>query len=92
MGRGTYAHALGAKPEAAEVWLDCVAADRGFAVGDRVRIDMAHGPHYPGMALWVSATHFGFSGSDSPNIFQKGTGNYGIITANRWRFLVRLYR
>ena len=89
---GTAAHGIGAYPKLVSFVIQCVTADAGYAVGDRLSFVQAEAANtnFNGITGWYSSSTVGFAHNDAPLIITKTGGNANVI-ASRWRVYARVW-
>lgn len=70
--RTVVAHGLGEEPKTIEVWIECIIADQGYSVGDKIFLGKANAS--TASALWNT---FSF---DATNIIARSQGTASILT------------
>ena len=94
----TDAHGLGAIPNSYSAFLQCVSADSGFVVGDRIPLDAVFFTTWGNAVfqLGMDATNWWLNGSPGGNvplIMNKTTGAIGTFDQTKWnlRLFLRLF-
>lgn len=94
-GTYTIAHGLGARPTLTFTELECVTADSGYSIGDRLMIGGfadTNTTAISGPAVVADATNLVCRwGSAMPYVPNKGTGASALLTAASWRWRVRAW-
>lgn len=85
------AHGLGVKPKRVELYLQCVSAQLGHAVGDEVRLGGISSNN--GAEAWIiDATNLGYVvGSAGIGVLNGTTGTFTTVTAANWRIIIRAW-
>ena len=84
----SWAHGLGAKPDEVSVWLECVTAEGGYAVGDRVDLSTAQDTDNYIFGVSFDATNVTVSRKGNPRLVTKdGTARFALTTAN-WNLYI----
>lgn len=82
-------HTLGAKPKLFKVWFECVIAEQGYSVGDRVDVTSLcnwFSTDERGMYNWVTSTQvFWKTLTNNPVIVNKSTGVAVNTTTAKWQ-------
>ncbi len=91
----TGAHGLGAAPTFVKWYLECLATDLGYAVGDRVEHmpDIDNGTTVRSFAVAYDATNvFASTPATAPIISNKASNVTGTITVAKWKLVVQSFR
>lgn len=67
------------------VFIECLTAENGWDVGDRVEMHSFEGEVDRAMVLWSSATHVGFAYSGALILASKAGGAQAVATPENWR-------
>lgn len=80
---GTFSHGLGAVPSDFGGMLECINAERGYSIGDRINVSPAN------IQVWANNTTVGFSCNDDPiDIIVKAGGVSNTLTYANWRMIL----
>lgn len=95
----TTAHGLGGAPAFVDIYFECLSAELGYSVGDRVRLPTMSGFNSTGAAVTADTTnvviHAGNDGSGARITFpDKGaaTFTYSQITYANWKLVATPYK
>lgn len=89
----TVAHGLGHKPENFEVFLRCITAEYGYAVGDEVKPESMSisGTTY-GLTLFADNTNVYVKvGATGIPIIRKNNAIAAVVTNTNWRMVLKYY-
>lgn len=76
-------HGLGGMPLSFGAVIECQSADRGYAVGDRVKLNTDNGGG--GFSLWANATAVGMSMQSTHFEASKGGNAVGALDLTKWK-------
>jgi hypothetical protein len=80
---GTFSHGLGTVPSEFGGFLECINAERGYSVGDRLNVSAAD------IQIWANNTTVGFSCNDDPiAIIVKAGGVSNTLTYANWKLFL----
>ena len=85
----SWAHGLSSKPDEVSVWMECIAAEGGYSVGDRVDISTAedYGDKYV-FGVSFDATNVTVSRKGNPRMVTKdGSANF-VPTTSGWNLYI----
>ena len=89
----TFAHGLGAKPTYYEAFAVCVVAEKGYSVGDEIKVGADAAGLEPGYGVQVKADDtyvYGRVGSASPaTCFNWSTGAQTSASVANWKIILR---
>lgn len=93
-GTSSVAHSVGSEPDMVECILECLIADAGYSVGDRIRLN-ASGGNVGGSggvawSVWLDATNINIRvSSGSWYVANKGSSAETIIAGGSWRIFAK---
>jgi hypothetical protein len=80
---GTFTHGLGTVPSTFGGMLECINAERGYSIGDRLNVSSTN------IQVWANNTTVGFSCNDDPiDIIVKDGGISNTLTYANWRIIL----
>lgn len=90
----TGTHGLGAAPNIAYGYLECLSTDQGYAVGDQISLtEGAQSASSQGITFSVNATNVTIStGAAPPNVTPAAGGAPGALTAAKWKAVLVTYK
>lgn len=94
-GSATLAHGLGQVPKIVQVELECVTAEAGYAIGQRVIIGSGYDDNSQanGVAVSYDTTNINlrFGAATMATVLNWGTGSRTNITPANWRYRIKAY-
>ena len=92
LNTGSVSHGLGSYPTLTEVFIQCVSANQGYDVGDRISFMQVEAANTDsnGFVVWYSASQVGFA-HNAPLLMVTKTGGVGSLDASSWRVYVRVW-
>lgn len=90
------AHGLGAEPDLVQAYLQCTTAEQGYAIGDKINIDITHatsgGMTGRGIVVRFDATNIEYRMGNEPNVFRVldfNTGDSVNLNNANWSLYIK---
>lgn len=96
-GSLTLAHKLGKEPLIIQAILECISAELGFSVGDKLAVNINLSDHGSlnagGAAITYDSTNIYVKYADSASVYeiQDKTGSYNTITNASWKLWIKAF-